>query len=65
MYANEQLIRSLFDAFGRRDLNEALCLLHVSEEAAAPRPGGLFTTCSHDTWTPPASVRASHGRRLR
>jgi hypothetical protein len=37
----------------------ALCLLHVSEEAAAPRPGGLYTRCTHDTWTPPSVVRAN------
>ncbi len=37
----------------------ALCLLHVTEETAAPRPGGLYTACTHDTWTPPSSVRAN------
>jgi hypothetical protein len=40
----------------------ALCLLHVGEEAAAPRRGGLYTTCSHDTWTHPVSVRVRQER---
>jgi hypothetical protein len=35
----------------------ALCLLHVSEEAATPRSGGLYTTCTHDTWAPRVSAR--------
>jgi hypothetical protein len=35
-----------------------LCLLHVSEEAGAPRRGGLYTSCTHDTWSPPSSMRA-------
>jgi hypothetical protein len=30
----------------------ALCLPHVLEEAAAPRPGGMCTACTHDTWRP-------------
>jgi hypothetical protein len=34
----------------------ALCLRHVRKEAAAPRPGGMFTACSHDTWVPKAST---------
>jgi hypothetical protein len=36
----------------------ALCLVHVSEEASAPRPGGMYMTCSHDTWSPRGSVRS-------
>lgn len=34
----------------------ALCLLHVSEEASMPRPGGLYMKCSHDTWAPRSPV---------
>ncbi len=37
MYANEQLIRSLFDAFGRRDLNEPVGLF--AEDAVFRVPG--------------------------
>jgi hypothetical protein len=35
----------------------ALCLRHIREEAAAPRPGGMFMTCSHHIWSPEALVR--------
>jgi hypothetical protein len=35
----------------------ALCLSHVREEASWRRPGGMYMTCSHDTWTPRASLR--------